>query len=135
MMERKQVPLTHSVYHQTTKLRGWNCKTAALRCHDAKIAARLIRRFGPTWTSQEHASIARYHTHRAEKLLAVYKRVLERAALHSLGRPWQFTDYKVSGVGRDEFSEAHKRVLRHCIHRSYEHEDMAEAHAVLARRN
>jgi hypothetical protein len=134
-MKEKKVPLTHSAYHQETKLRGWNCKTTALRCNDKKIAAKLIRRLGPAWTSEEHESIAKYHAHRAEKLVAIWTKVLECAAMESLGRPWHLTDYKVSGIGRDEFPENHKRVLRHCIHRSYQHRVMAEAHKVLARRS
>ncbi len=127
------VPLSHNVYNKEVKLPRWNCRTTALRCGTDKVAAKLIKRFGPAWSKAEHAAIASYHQNRAVKLMAIWNAVVERASMETFNRPWRVSDYQVSGICRDEFHSRHKRVLRHCVHRANEHRDVARAHMLLAR--
>ena len=132
-MNTLQVPLSHPSYTKSVKLRSWNCRTSALHCSDPKVAAQLIARFGPVRTAREHFSIAQYHVARYHKMKAIWSLVAERAAMEALNRPWKIEDYKICAIGREEFSEAHKRVLRHCAYRSTEHLQIARAHAILAK--
>jgi hypothetical protein len=129
-----QVELWHPVYNREVRLRLWNGRTSARRCQDFRTAAKLIARHATQWTKDEHSAIAHYHSQRCEKLKSVWIKVAERAAMDLFGRPWEFSDYQVCAVGRSEFSERHKRVLRHCAYRSAEHAHIAMAHAQLAER-
>lgn len=127
------LPLTDAAYNTDAKLRNWNCRTTALRCRDDKTAAKLIGKFRPYLTPAAHSSISTYHAVRAKKLLDVWRKVVDRAALEAFNRPWRFTDYEISGICSDQFAEKHKRVLRHCIHGHHTHDDMSRAHAILAK--
>ena len=127
--------LSHPAYNTKIKLRNWNCRTTAIRCHCEKTAAQIIKRFWPGLSKENHAEIAQYHACRAEKLRVIWNLVIERATLQTFGRPWRFEDYKFCAIGREEFSEAHKRVLRHCAYRKSEHLHLAHAHRKLATRS
>lgn len=129
------VSLSHPAYNREVKLRNWNGRTTAIRCPCGKTAAQLIKRSWPSLSKEQHAEIAQYHASRAERLRVIWNMVTERAALQSFGRPWRFEDYKICAIGCEEFSEAHKRVLRHCAYRRSEHLHLAGAHRKLATRS
>jgi hypothetical protein len=128
------LPLSDLAYTSRIKLPKWNCRTTALASHSDITAAKIITKFRPELNQQSHLMIASYHLARSKKLFDIWNKVVNRAAQETFGRPWRIKDYKVSGIGSDDFAERHKRVLRHCIHRAYEHQDMSHAHTVLAKR-
>ena len=96
----------------------------------AKVISRLCR-----LTKVEHAKAVEYHQSRSKRLSAVWKLVVEKACHDAFGRPWNFFDYKICAVARNEFSEKHKRVLRHCTYKATMHDNAAAAHERLARRS
>ena len=100
---------------------------------DSRVGARVIRRL-VTLDKKMHAKIASYHRMRAEKLMAIWKCVVDRAAQETFGRSLKFGEYKVCAIACSEFSDRHKRILRHCAYRSTEHLDCAASHDILARR-
>lgn len=127
-----QITLSHPAYTTPLKVRGWNGRLHAGNTTSLTHSATVIKRLMPGWTKEDHAAIADYHARRANKMQAAWNLIVERAALQTFGRPWQFTDYKVCAIARDEFSEAHKRVLRHCAYNGNRHLHLARVHHRLA---
>ena len=130
-METTMTTIHDMAYNTPVKFKNWNVRVTARYCPCERTSAKLIKKL-TTLTKGEHAEASKYHASRKVKLQAIWTKVANRAAMEAFGRPWQFTDYIVSGVGRSEFSEVHKLVLRHCAHRSGEHGHLAAAHALLA---
>ncbi len=94
---------------------------------------RLVRRiFGPD--AKEHRRLALFHWNRAKRYQALYDRSLDIAAMKTLGRPFTFGDYRISGIGRDEFGEDDKARLRRYVRLLQAHRDVARAHACAAGR-
>jgi len=128
-----QMPLSHPVYCSETKLKNWNGLVSVKNCGCERMAARLLKRAMPELTKQQHSAFAAYHSNRAAKLLSIWNRVMDRAAIETFGRPWIFTDYKICAIGCEDFSATHKRVLRHCAYRRTEHSHLARVHERLAK--
>jgi hypothetical protein len=80
------------------------------------------------WGRAEHLAAARLHVERAKRHGRAYEIALNQAALSLFGRAWYVSDYRVSGIGRDEFTNASKDKLRHHLHRLQQHCDLADAH-------
>lgn len=62
------------------------------------------------------------------KIGAEYLDKLNQASLHTFGKPWHLSMYKVSGIGRDEFSEEHKSQLRELTNEYQKQKDLAGIH-------
>lgn len=73
---------------------------------------RILRRLLPDWTRDMHAQQACAMQRRADHYAKLWDREARAAALETFGRPWEFTDYKICAIGRDEFSDARKAKLR-----------------------
>ncbi len=126
--------LNHPAYNTPMRVRGWTRRLKAKNSPTTLPAKQIIKKLAPHWSQADHALLAKYHTDRAAKLDAIWCLVSERAALQDLGRPWQFTDYEICAIAREEFAPRHKRVLRHCAYRGTEHKTLALAHAAAAGR-
>lgn len=48
----------------------------------------------------------------AKETSKLYREMLDAASKAAFGKPWEISMYRVSGIGRDEFSEEHKDELR-----------------------
>lgn len=92
----------------------------------------LVRRiFGSN--INEHRRLALFHWNRAKRYQALYDRSLDRASLKTLGRPFTVGDYRVSGIGRDEFQPEDKDRIRRYVRLLHAHRDVARAHACAGR--
>jgi len=66
----------------------------------------------PETTIADHKKARAIATEKIKKLKKQYNDLLDRGAKRLFGRKWQVYDYRVSGVGRDEFPESLKKSIR-----------------------
>lgn len=102
------------VYRERVKLRGYNGPVSVMSAHGSD-AGKILRKLHPEMTREEHLSYVAKYRKRAQALSALYSNLLNRAARQTWGRPWQTTDYRVSGIGSDEFSAPMKKRLREAV--------------------
>jgi len=126
--------LDHPVYHQRVKLRLYNCHTDVFQASNPRDAARILRRLKPDWTRDEHLELSQRHGEAAILQSKRYAELLDVAAQATFGRRFEFTDYKISAIGSEEFSEPHKVALRFTSRAATNHRTLARAHAAAAHR-
>lgn len=125
--------LNNPAYHQGIKLRGYNGQITVFQAVNDRDAAKVLKRLKPQWSKPEHADLAKAHEDEAQAQRAEWNRLLDEAAMATFGRPFQFHDYRISAIGREEFSEEHKKKLRFAAHAVTYHTLAARAHAKAAR--
>lgn len=96
-------------------------------------AAKALHLNLPDWTKQDHLDAARAHAEAAETADREWGRVRDAEHQRVFGTKPEFTDYKVSGIGRSEYSEKGKARLRALAGGRSRHTDLAHAHAHAAR--
>jgi hypothetical protein len=99
------------LYRQRVKLRGYNGQPSVMSAH-GKDAGDILIALQPDMTKSQHAQRSREFESLADRLQGLYDQALDDAAQDAWGRDFRVTDYRVSGIGSDEFSEAHKERLR-----------------------
>jgi hypothetical protein len=106
---------------------------AAVR--DIEAAAKAVRAYAPQWSKQDHARLAQAHERLSKHCDLEWGRVADEAAQAAFGRPFNILkgDYKISGIGREEFSPAHKAQLRTLAHRETDHKYLAAVHDHIVR--
>lgn len=120
--------LEHPAYHQSIRLRGYTRYTTAMAALCAADGGKVLKRVNPIWSKEEHLTLAQQHQAAAVARRAQYSALLDEAAQETFGRPFQITDYQVSAIGREEFSEAKKEALRIAAHSATAHRALADAH-------
>lgn len=134
-MEYQLTPtLNHPAYQARVKLRGYTSQVSVIGAHSNADGAKVLCRLNPEWSKDDHKRLAYQHALEAERLKARYSDLLEQAAQETFGRSWQVSDYRVSAIGRDEFSPAIKDALRFAAHAQANHQAIARAHQVAAQR-
>lgn len=122
------------VYHQAIKLRGYNRMITVFQAVTSRDASKVLRRLKPEWTREDHISLSKKHDVEADTQRQEWDRLLNEAAMETFGRPFLFTDYIISAIGRGEFSEEKKVLLRFAAHAATYHQLANRAHAIAARR-
>lgn len=81
--------------------------------YNATNAARMMmqKRF-PDWTKEQHAAAVAILEKMEQDNKKEWADIADEAAQETWGRPWRAFDYKVSGIGSDEFSKEFKDRLR-----------------------
>lgn len=125
--------LDHPAYHAQVKLRYYNYPVSVFQAVTDTDAAKILRRLNPEWTKQDHATLAQRHREAAQRQSEAWNRLLNEAAEQTFGRPYRVTDYRVSGIACDEFSDAMKTQLRFAAHATTYHKRASSAHARAAR--
>lgn len=125
--------LDNLAYHQRVKLRGYNSSITVFQATSPRDAARVLKRLKPDWTPAEHTALAEAHEAEAAAQEKAWNALLNEAAMATFGRPFAFTDYRISAIGRDEFSDEHKQKIRFAAHAANYHKQAARAHAQAAR--
>ena len=126
--------LDHPAYHRRVHVRGYNYAITIFQAHSDRDAARILRRNNPDWTAQDHLDLAAKHAQAQHRQRAAWKLVANAAALETYGRPYQFWDYKISGIASEDFSETAKARLRFAAHAETYHMLASRAHAFAAKR-
>ena len=98
-------------YTERVKLRGYNGPVTVFSAHGSD-AGKVLRKLHPEMTKEEHLDLARKYKKRGYAMDTLHSRLLDRAARQTWGRPWRTTDYRISGIGSDEFSASMKKRLR-----------------------
>jgi hypothetical protein len=122
-----------NAYTTPHRARRWNCRVSVDGQGDARTGARIVRQAFPELGLAGHARRAEGFTRAAELAALAWGRELDAAALETWGRAWRPWDYRISGIGSDDFTPARKarlRVLCHAIGRARRR---AAAHAWAAR--
>lgn len=121
--------LNNACYHQPTKLRGYNGRVTVLRAHTARDGAKVLKAVNPLWTPQDHHRLAEQHLAESKRLAAEHSALLDQAHQETFGCSPSFEDYKVSGIGRSEYSEEKKAKLRFAAQATGNHKTLSLAHA------
>lgn len=106
--------VTDKTYTERVKLRGYNGPVSVFSAHGAD-AGKVLRKLHPEMTREEHLAIAAKYRKRGYQMDTLYANLLNRAARQTWGRPWRTSDYRVSGIGSDEFSASMKKRLRDVV--------------------
>lgn len=120
--------LDHPAYHATVRLPRYNGKVSVFRALSSDDGAKVLRRVNPGWTQEDHRVLAQRHAEESAKQQALYNKLLDEAANETFGRPFRVTDYRISAIACDEFSESKKEALRKAAHSRTHHEIVAGAH-------
>jgi hypothetical protein len=78
--------------------------------------------------------LAQQHADAAVQQKKEWCRLADAAALETFGRPFRITDYRISGIACDAFSEPMKQALRFAAHACTHHQKASYAHAHAAGR-
>jgi hypothetical protein len=102
-------PKFEEIYVQEFKFPKYNGKVTVL--HGTDHGGKILARSGK-WTKEEHLKIADVLGYIAVNVQDKYERTLDKASMETFGRKYQMTDYKISCIARDEYSEKRKDELR-----------------------
>lgn len=127
-------PLDLPAYAERVKLPRYNGPITLFQALSDRDAAAVLTRLNQNWSLQNHKMLADSHAQQAMVQQADYERLLDEAAMETFGRPFLITDYRVSAIGRSEFSEEKKDQIRFAAHASNCHKQASRAHAVVANR-
>lgn len=106
-----KVDLGNSVYTKKEKPPKFNVAITPLSDGGAAGAA-LLRRRLPDWSKADHQNAISKLKRMKNGAKKKYDDALDAAAQETWGRPWEITDYRVSGIGSSEFSSKRKDELR-----------------------
>lgn len=126
--------LDHPAYHEAIRLPKYNGPVNVIQAVTTIDAAHVLRRANPDWTPVDHLTLADLHATEAARQLMHYNSLLDQAANETFGRPFQPTDYRISAIGSELFSEEKKIALRHAAHAKTNHRAIASAHLKAAGR-
>ena len=115
------------LYRTPVHIRGYNGQPTVMSAH-GKDAGDVLIALTPDMTKAQHAQKARDFDALSEKLQKEYDEALDAAAQDTWGRDFQVTDYRVSGIGSDEFADKHKERLRMLAHGLSAAKTIAAAH-------
>lgn len=120
--------LDHIAYRTPIRLAKYNGRVTVLRTHGHADGAKVLRRVNPDWTHADHFALAARHAQEAMRLNTEYSQLLDTAAMETFGRPFKVSDYKISAIGCEQFSEPAKEALRFAAHASTNHMTLSLAH-------
>lgn len=120
--------MDNEIYHQKIKIKGVK---EPVDIFSAPGGPRNILKAlsKDTWSSSEHRDLAIKHFTASMCFQEIYSAKLDEAMMALCGRKFEVSDYKISGIGRDEFSEEQKTELRFLVRAIQNHKDIAYAHA------
>lgn len=120
--------LDDPAYNTRVKLPKYNGAVTATGATNDRDAANILIRNNPRWSKENHARLAEQHKRAADRHDKAWNSKVDEAAKSAWGRPFKPTDYKISGIASDEFSDAHKAALRTHAHAKTAHTKLAAAH-------
>ncbi|MGF6440310.1 hypothetical protein [Paraburkholderia youngii] len=131
--ERAWRPLM-AIYEVAVRLPRYTRNPSVNSAHSTADAARILHKVMPPLTVAEHQALANVHLDMMATALTSWATIVNLACLETFGRPYQFSDYRVSGVARDEFTMERKEQLRLLSRAETRHRNAARAHDALAKR-
>lgn len=123
----------HPAYKASVKLRGYSRETTAAHAVTPQDGAKVFVRVMPAWSRQDHARLAILHHGAAKFHEKKWSDVANHAAMAAFGRPYQITDYRISAIASEQFSDTEKTRLREHAHSASYHLALAAAHNCASR--
>jgi hypothetical protein len=120
--------LNHPAYHTPVKMRGFNIAVTVFRLNLPRDTGRLLRMANPDWSHEDHVMLAQKHQLESDRLDQLHRELLDKAHLETFGRPREFADYRISGIGSDQYSDSMKHQLRFAAHAASHHRKLSLAH-------
>jgi hypothetical protein len=121
----KKVPDIYSaIYRGVGRARGFSGLVSPLSGGDGK----MLRSRLPGWTNEDHEAAAKHHNRLAVETTKEWDTFWRAQIWKKFGREPDLSDYRVSGIGRDDFDEATKDLLRDLAQRSSYHSIAARVH-------
>jgi hypothetical protein len=117
----------HGVYNDKQNMPKYNGPTSPALA-GGRTGGKMLRERLPEFTKQDHLDAAAAHTAAGMAKDKEWGKTADEAAQKTFGRPYEATDYKVSGIASDKFSDADKDKLRDLAHTSTDHMAAASAH-------
>ncbi len=128
---RRRNPIlgVHSpIYTKRSKVGKYNGPQSVLSVHSASDAGKLLRKRLSDWTRAQHKHAAEDAFKKANQVEVAYGRALDAAAQETWGRAYRASDYRISGIGSDEFSAKRKTQLRNLSHTTGKLKNIGYAH-------
>lgn len=125
--------LSIPAYTGTIRLRGYNGPVGVISACTPTDAGRVLRRLNPHWTKQEHIALADQHAKAAEECAQQWNALADAAAMETFGRKFSISDYRISAIASEEFSEDFKQRLRELAHAESRHSRISAAHRAASR--
>lgn len=125
--------LNAMAYSTRARVYGYAYKPTVFSVVTAQGAAKIINQQIIGWTKEDARRMSKFHQEEAARKEALWYKKREEAHMRVFGVEPTFLDYKISGIGRDEYSEEDKNFLRACAHDGSRHKRLADAWAYLAK--
>lgn len=123
----KSIPhISDDVYTKSEKVAKWNVAVHPLM--DRDVGGRQLKQRLPGWSKSDHEDAAKAHMQAAGEHASAWSDEQSKAHRETFGKEPEFHDYRVSGIGRDEYSEESKDALRNHAHSKSAHTSAAHAH-------
>ncbi len=133
MTKQFHFPLTSAVYSTAVKVRCSKRLWSAIDHPHEYTTAKILGVTCAGFSKADHLAAADYHQNRAERLDSFWGLIADHQMQRIFGRSMGVADYKVCAIGREEFPDSKKLVLRHCAYQSSKHKKMARAHQHIAK--
>ena len=121
-----------TAHTQEHKKRTYTRPVSVLSACSLGDAKKLMRKALPAVERAEHAQFAEMFANAAREARTEWGVVFDAAVVSTFGRTSNFHDYKVSGIGREEFPEATKARLRELAQNVTKFSHMAMTHFMCA---
>ncbi len=95
--------------------------------------AKIVISLFPEWTKEDHLAAAAKHEKDADKMDEQWGKLRDEAHKKTFGKSVEFHDYKISGIGREEYPAEMKDKLRELAHGSSAAKALSYAHATAAK--
>ena len=118
---------SHPVYSEHSRLPKYNGPVSPVAL-GGQGGGKMLRQRLSHWSPQDHLDASKIHAAEHKRHQQEWSKTAEEAAQHAFGRPYHPTDYKISGIGSEKFSEEHKERLRHHAQTGSQHASLASAH-------
>lgn len=128
----ESLELNDPIYTDREKWPKYNVLISPLSAHGSD-AGKVLRKRLPNWTKEQHIAVAKKWETEAKKVNKQYIKALDDAAQETWGRDFKVTDYRISAIGSDEFSEKMKKKLRALAQRESAAKKAAFAHEEAAK--
>lgn len=101
--------------------------------HSNSDRAQALKKQFRFWSKADHTKAAAQHKEASIRWHRVWNKARDRAHREVFGKAPGPFDYKISGIGRDEYPERYKSILRKAAQSASAHEIVSEAHAYAAK--
>lgn len=101
---------------------------------DYRKSGRELRKKFPSTAKQDHINAGNHYFEQAANFEYQYGKALDEAAQRVWRRPFHVTDYRISGIGSEEFIPAHKDKLRKLAQKITGYKNQGLAHYAAAGR-